>query len=49
MERCLVAELAVPFAIVNGMSANTGMRWDIDHTRRLVGYAPQDDVTQPGG
>jgi NAD+ dependent glucose-6-phosphate dehydrogenase len=47
MERCLVAELPMPFAVVNGMSANTGMRWDIEYTRRLVGYAPQDDVTRP--
>jgi NAD+ dependent glucose-6-phosphate dehydrogenase len=47
MERCLVADLPAPFAVVNGMSANTGMRWDIDQTRRLVGYEPQDDVTRP--
>jgi uronate dehydrogenase len=45
LERCLLAELAIPFAVVNGMSANTGMPWDIDFTRRLVGYEPQDDVT----
>ena len=25
MERCLVADLPMPFAVVNGMSANTGM------------------------
>ncbi|MCI0456820.1 MAG: NAD(P)-dependent oxidoreductase [Gemmataceae bacterium] len=47
MERCLLADLEVPFAVVNGMSANTGMRWDIETTRRLVGYEPQDDVTRP--
>jgi hypothetical protein len=34
----------VRFAVVNGMSNNTGMRWDIEHTRKLVGYEPQDDV-----
>lgn len=45
MERCILAEPAVRFAVVNGMSANTGMRWDIDYTRQLVGYEPQDDVT----
>jgi nucleoside-diphosphate-sugar epimerase len=44
MERCIEAELAIPFAIINGMSANTGMRWDIEYTRELVGYQPQDDV-----
>jgi uronate dehydrogenase len=47
MERCLLADLTTPFAVVNGMSANTGMRWDIEHTRRLIGYQPQDDVTRP--
>ena len=30
--------------VVNGMSNNRGMVWDIDTTRRLIGYAPQDDV-----
>jgi NAD+ dependent glucose-6-phosphate dehydrogenase len=46
MERCIEAELALPFAVINGMSANTGMRWDIEYTRKLVGYQPQDDVTR---
>ena len=46
MEQCIVADLAARFVVVNGMSANTGMRWDIDHTRRLFGYEPQDDVTR---
>jgi uronate dehydrogenase len=44
MERCINADPALGFAIVNGMSANTGMRWDIERTRRLIGYEPQDDV-----
>ncbi|MBI2194365.1 MAG: NAD(P)-dependent oxidoreductase [Planctomycetes bacterium] len=44
MERCIEADSSIRYAVVNGMSANTGMRWDIDHTRRLVGYQPQDDV-----
>jgi uronate dehydrogenase len=47
LERCILAELPAPFAVVNGMSANTGMRWDIEHTRRLLGYEPQDDVVFP--
>ena len=47
MERCIVAELPERFVVVNGMSANTGMRWDIEPTRRLLGYEPQDDVTRP--
>jgi uronate dehydrogenase len=49
MERCIRADASLRFAVVNGMSANTGMRWDIDHTRRLLGYQPQDDVTRPAG
>jgi uronate dehydrogenase len=47
MERCVVAEPVPPFVVLNGMSANTGMRWDIDSTRCTVGYHPQDDVTRP--
>jgi uronate dehydrogenase len=46
MECCILANPALAFAVVNGMSANTGMRWDIDATRRLVGYEPQDDVAR---
>jgi nucleoside-diphosphate-sugar epimerase len=46
MERCLLAHLAERFAIVNGMSNNTGMRWDLAGTRGLLGYQPQDDVTR---
>jgi uronate dehydrogenase len=49
MERCIQADASLRFAVVNGMSANTGMRWDIEHTRRVVGYQPQDDVNRPGG
>jgi nucleoside-diphosphate-sugar epimerase len=47
MERCIVAELPERFVVVNGTSANTGMRWDIEQTRHLLGYQPQDDVTRP--
>ena len=46
MERCLLAKLPAPFVIVNGMSANTGMAWDLESTRRILGYEPQDDVTR---
>lgn len=45
MDRCLVAELPERFVIVNGMSANTGMLWDLEPTRRILGYQPLDDVT----
>jgi uronate dehydrogenase len=46
LERCVVADLPAKFLVVNGMSANTGMRWDIEPARRLLGYEPQDDVTR---
>lgn len=32
----------VSFAALNLMSDNPGMRWDIDETRRVIGYVPQD-------
>ena len=41
MERAVLAE-DVGFAVLNLMSDNPGMRWDIDATRRAIGYAPQD-------
>jgi NAD+ dependent glucose-6-phosphate dehydrogenase len=47
MTRCAESPLG-GFVVLNGMSANTGMRWDIDSTRKLVGYEPQDDVTLAG-
>jgi NAD+ dependent glucose-6-phosphate dehydrogenase len=40
-ERAIEAE-NVPFAILNLMSENPGMRWDLEHTRKTIGYAPQD-------
>ena len=35
-----------PAVVVNAMSDNAGMPWDIAETRRLIGYAPQDDATR---
>lgn len=32
----------VGFAALNLMSDNPGMRWDIEETKRVIGYAPQD-------
>lgn len=46
MERCLLAELSERFVIVNGMSANSGMAWDLESTCRILGYEPQDDVNR---
>ena len=51
MDCCLSAPLPAPFLVVNGMSANTGMRWDTSTARTILGYSPLDDVssrsTQP--
>lgn len=33
-----------PAIVVNAMSDNGGMPWDIAETRRLIGYAPRDDA-----
>jgi nucleoside-diphosphate-sugar epimerase len=47
IERALLADSSgwpAPGIVVNGMSANRGMPWDIGMTRRMIGYEPQDDV-----
>ncbi len=46
MEKCISADPGLRFSVVNGMSANTGMRWDIAQTTNLLGYHPLDDVTR---
>ncbi len=35
----------MPFAVLNLMSDNPGMRWDIEETKRAIGYQPQDSYT----
>jgi NAD+ dependent glucose-6-phosphate dehydrogenase len=45
MDRCLVSELPEKFVIINGMSANTAMPWDLE-PGRAIGYEPQDDVSR---
>ena len=40
-ERGVLTE-GVGFAVLNLMSDNPGMRWDIDTTRGAIGYAPRD-------
>jgi hypothetical protein len=30
--------------VVNAMSANSAMPWDLGGARRLIGYASQDDI-----
>lgn len=44
--RALTADAALwpaPALVVNAMSNNLGMPWDLGPTRRYLGYAPQDD------
>lgn len=41
VERAVFAK-DVPFAVLNLMSNNPGMRWDIEQTRQTIGYNPQD-------
>ena len=38
-----------PAVVVNAMSDNRGMPWDLGDTRRLIGYAPQDDAARDLG
>ena len=40
-ERAVLAQ-GVAFAVLNLMSDNPGMPWDIETTRRVIGYAPRD-------
>jgi NAD+ dependent glucose-6-phosphate dehydrogenase len=41
MERSVLAQ-GIGFEVLNVMSDNPGMRWDIETTKRVIGYAPQD-------
>jgi NAD+ dependent glucose-6-phosphate dehydrogenase len=44
-EAAIEAELGDrQFLVVNGMSNNRGMRWDISRTSDLLGYVPEDDA-----
>ena len=48
----LTAEAAgwpAPAIVVNAMSDNAGMPWDIATTRALIGYAPRDDAARALG
>src|SRR5215213_4427759 len=40
--RCIETE-EIPYAVVAGISDNARKRFDLNQTRRLLGYAPQDD------
>ncbi|CAF0858694.1 unnamed protein product [Rotaria sordida] len=43
LERCIDAPEDLKFALVHGLSRNTFNRMDIESTRQLLGYEPQDD------
>lgn len=45
IEKCIDDE-TLKFAIFNGLSNNRFKRLDISDARELVGYAPQDDLTE---
>jgi nucleoside-diphosphate-sugar epimerase len=49
MQQALIADpigWPSPGIVVNGMSANSGMSWDVEETRRLIGYVPRDDIRE---
>ena len=49
MEAALLAPAGgwpAPGIVVNGMSANAGMAWDIAATRRLLGYESRSNIWQ---
>ena len=43
VDRCLGVQ-GVRFEIFYGVSNNTWRFWDIEHARRVLGYAPQDNA-----
>jgi NAD+ dependent glucose-6-phosphate dehydrogenase len=45
MEKCITAGPSIRFAVVNAMSDNAGMRWDLEPTRKLLGYEPADGLS----
>ncbi len=45
IERC-IDDKKLQFAVFNGLSKNRFNRLDISDARELLGYAPQDDLTE---
>jgi NAD+ dependent glucose-6-phosphate dehydrogenase len=43
--RAAIAAPDVRFAVVNLVSRNAGMRWDLTETERVLGFSPQDRYT----
>jgi len=44
MECCINAGQVPRWVAVNGVSNNTGTRWDLNEARALVGYQPRDNA-----
>ena len=42
---CAIQAEGVSHAVLNLTSDNPGMRWDIEETRRVIGYRPRDGHT----
>ena len=43
IHRCIIAPARVKYAILAGISDNKVKRFDLIHTKRLIGYVPKDD------
>ena len=44
MDCCIQAPATVRWAVINGVSGNTGTPWDLSEARELVGYSPVDNA-----
>jgi NAD+ dependent glucose-6-phosphate dehydrogenase len=44
IEKCITVELRDQFTIINGMSNNSPMIWDLEEAKKAVGYAPEEGI-----
>ena len=44
MEGCIKAPASLRWAVINGVSNNSGSNWDLTEAREHVGYQPVDDA-----
>lgn len=47
MECCISAPRSLKWAVINGVSNNTGSRWSLTEATEQVGYQPVDDAFDP--
>jgi nucleoside-diphosphate-sugar epimerase len=47
MECCINAPRSLKWAVINGVSNNSGTEWDLTEARKQVGYQPADDAFSP--